>query len=59
MTQQKEELEKHLAQMKRQMEEIESKRNKIQSKCENLPKNNRNFKIIRRGKKNCLNDTVV
>lgn len=59
MTQQKEELEKHLVQMKRQMEEIESKRNKIQSKFENLPKNNRNFKIIRRGKKNCLNDTVV
>lgn len=59
MTQQKEELEKHLVQMKRQMEEIESKRNEIQSKCENLPKKNRNFKIIRRGKKNCLNDTVV
>ncbi|KAL4007852.1 hypothetical protein ACER0C_001704 [Sarotherodon galilaeus] len=58
-TQQKEELEKHLVQMKRQMEEIESKRNEIQSKFKNLPKNNRNFKIIRRGKKNCLNDTVV
>ncbi|CAI5661075.1 unnamed protein product [Oreochromis niloticus] len=58
-TQQKEELEKHLVQMKRQMEEIESKRNEIQSKFKNLPKNNRNFKIIRWGKKNSLNDTVV
>lgn len=59
MTQQKDELEKHLVLMKRQMNEIESKRNEIQSKFENLPKNNRDFKIIRRGKKNCLNDTVV
>lgn len=59
MTQQKDELENHLVLMKRQMEEIESKRNEIQSKFENLPKNNRDFKIIRRGKKNCLNDTVV
>lgn len=59
MTQQKDELENHLVLMKRQMEEIESKRNEIQSKFENLPKNNRNFKIIRRGKINCLNDTVV
>lgn len=59
MTQQKDELEKHLVLMKRQMNEIESKRNEIQSKFENLPKNNRDFKIIRRGKKICLNDTVV
>lgn len=59
MTQQKDELENHLVLMKRQMEEIESKRNEIQSKFENLPKNNRDFKIIRRGKINCLNDTVV
>lgn len=59
MTQQKDELENHLVLMKRQMEEIESKRNEIQSKYENLPKNNRDFKIIRRGKINCLNDTVV
>lgn len=59
MTQQKDELEKHLVLMKRQMNEIESKRNEIQSKFENLQKNNRDFKIIRRGKKNCLNDTVV
>lgn len=59
MTQQKDELENHLVLMKRQMNEIESKRNEIQSKFENLPRNNRNFKIIRRGKKNCLNDTVV
>lgn len=59
MTQQKDELENHLVLMKRQMNEIESKRNEIQSKFENLPKNNRNFKIIRRGKINCLNDTVV
>lgn len=59
MTQQKDELEKHLVLMKRQMNEIESKRNEIQSKFENLPKNNRDFKIIRWGKKNCLNDTVV
>lgn len=59
MTQQKDELENHLVLMKRQMNEIESKRNEIQSKFENLPKNNRNFKIIRRGKKNCLKDTVV
>lgn len=60
MTQQKDELEKHLVLMKRQMNEIESKRNEIQSKFENLPKNiSKDFKIIRRGKKNCLNDTVV
>ncbi|XP_039464110.1 butyrophilin subfamily 3 member A2-like [Oreochromis aureus] len=58
-TQQKEELEKNLVQIKRQMEEIESKRNEIQSKFKNLRKNNRNVKIIRRGQKNCLNDTVV